>query len=124
LISSESYFHSVAATRDSHLAGSDVRKAVATEAEFHHLMAEIGVKICVNVDFGSFSGGVLYDEEYLGDELDDVARLQHQVALPPAAERRRRPRRLRFDMEDGDVVEEGAEGYAYDIGGRYAVFDV
>ena len=50
--------------------------------------------LCVNVDFGSFAGGVLNDQEDFGDQFDDVTRLQHQVALPPAAERRWRPRRL------------------------------
>lgn len=85
---SESNFHPVATARDAHLTGRHIRKAVAAEAKFYHLVAEIGVEICVNVDFGSFAGGVLNDQEDFGDQFDDVTRLQHQVALPPAAERR------------------------------------
>lgn len=38
----------------------------------------------MNVDFGSLAGGVLHDEEHFGDELDDVTRLEHQVAFPLA----------------------------------------
>lgn len=39
----------------------------------------------MNVDFGRFAGRVLDDEEHFGDELDDVTRLDDQVAFPPVA---------------------------------------
>ena len=41
---SESNFHPVATARDAHLTGRHIRKAVAAEAKFYHLVAEIGVE--------------------------------------------------------------------------------
>lgn len=36
----------------------------------------------MNVDFGRLAGGVLNDEEHFGNELDDVTRLQDEIAFP------------------------------------------
>ena len=51
---SEGDFHAMATTRDAHLARSHVRKAVASEAKFHHLMAEIRIETANHKTFSSF----------------------------------------------------------------------
>ena len=48
----------------------------------------------MNVDFGGFAGRVLHDQKHFGDELNDVASLQNQVAFPLAAKGRREGRRF------------------------------
>jgi hypothetical protein len=37
--------------------------------------------LSADVDIGRFADGVLHDEEQLGDDLDDVARVEDKVAL-------------------------------------------
>ncbi len=52
------------------------------EGEWHPVVgAEVGLELCGDVDRGRAAGGVLHHQEELGDDLDDVARLQDEVAL-------------------------------------------
>ena len=55
---------------------------VGPEREGHRVAAEVGLELCGDVDVGRLPGGVLDDEEQLGDDLDDVAGLEDKVALP------------------------------------------
>ena len=45
------------------------------------MTAEVCLKLCPDVDLGRFASGVLDDQEQLGDVLDDVSRLEDEVAL-------------------------------------------
>ena len=52
------------------------------ELKSDRVSSEVGIELSVDVDRGRLPGGVLDHEEELGDDLDDVPRLEHEVALP------------------------------------------
>lgn len=52
------------------------------EGERDGVGAEVGLDLGADVDVGRLARGVLDDEEELGDDLDDVAGLEDEVALP------------------------------------------
>ncbi len=67
--------------------------------------------LCADVDFGRFGGGVLDDQKGFGDQFDDVARLQDQIALAQvgrrrgaAGRRRRRTAGFRLEQTAGQVL--------------------
>ena len=51
------------------------------ERELDGLAAKVGLKVRGHIDVGRFAGGVLDDQEQLGDDLNDVSRLEDEVAL-------------------------------------------
>ena len=51
------------------------------EGELDGLPDEIGLKLAGDVDVRGLAGGVLDDQEQLGDDLDDVSRLENEVPL-------------------------------------------
>ena len=53
------------------------------ERELDCLATKVGLKVRGHVDVGRFAGGVLDDQEQLGDYLDDVTGLKDKVALSP-----------------------------------------
>lgn len=97
---------------DPYVAGLDVRKAEATEGDLHRLVPHGRVEtvnknillpastipvtlkflLRVDVDFRGFGGRVLDDEEDLGDEFYDVARLEDEIPFPLVAQHRGRMR--------------------------------
>ena len=63
---------------------SAVRRGVGDgpERECDALVAKVGLELGADVDVGRAPGRVLHDEVELRHDLDHVAGLQHEVALP------------------------------------------
>lgn len=60
--------------------GAEVRLEPATEQSDTGIPTQTNL-LCRDVDFRRLPGGVLDHQEQLGDDLDDVAGLEHEVAL-------------------------------------------
>ena len=63
------------------------------------MRAEVGVELRGDVDGGRLAGGVLHHEEELGDDLDDVPGLEHEVALPLDRLRAQAPGDVRLRLQ-------------------------
>ena len=52
------------------------------ELEGDRVSPKVGIKLGVDVDSRRLAGGVLDDQEQLGDYLNDVTSLEHKIPLP------------------------------------------